>query len=80
MHGTIPLNEDKRIQFLSERTRRVLKHSENIDALFSVYQETHPRSDHLKPKFEYGLRYLLGNHVVELREKLSLKDWFGPRN
>lgn len=40
----------------------------------------HSRFDHLKCKFEYGLRFLLGNNMAKLREKVIIKYRFGGRD
>ena len=51
----------------------------NLSELFNVYVNTHPGSEHLKANFQYGIRFLLANKMVELREELIMKERFGGR-
>lgn len=57
----------------------MLVNPENIDELFKIYVNTYPGLNNLKAKFEYGLRYLLENGIVELREELLIQVRFGAR-
>ena len=83
MYGTYnwstPVSQEKRLQFLNDGVYRVLTNSKNVGELFNFYINTHPGSEHLKANFQYGVRFLLANNIVELREELIMKERFGGR-
>ena len=77
--GSTPLSEEKRLQFLNDGVYRVLTNPKNVGELFNLYVNTHPNAEHLKANFQYGIRFLLGNKMAELREELIMKERFGGR-
>ena len=69
-----PVSEEKHLQFLNYGVWRILTNPKNVGELFNLYVNTHPGSEHLKPEFEYGLRFLLAKNMAELREELFTEE------
>ena len=51
----------------------MLTNPNNLGELFNLYVNTHPGSEHFKPEFEYGLRFLMGKNMG-LRAELFTKE------
>ena len=69
-----PVSKESPLQFLNDGVYRVLTNPKNVDELFNLYVNTHPGAEHFKPEFEYGLRFLMGKNMAELREELFTKE------
>lgn len=69
-----PLSVNNSLQYLS--VYRVLINPKNNDDIFNIYVNAYPGSKELKTNFDYRLRFLLGNKILELREELLIKNRF----